>query len=86
MDSIIAKEINNMKKNTKTVTKRVDNADGSYEETRIEQVSNGYIKTVTKHFKEGEDWKWEDVKSIHKEDPSEDLSLADKLEKFLKGE
>jgi len=70
-------------KSKTTWEKRVENADGSYEETCVEQVSNGFIKTVRK-VESGEDYKCDVVKSIHTENPMEDMSLADKLERFLK--
>jgi hypothetical protein len=73
-----------MKQQIKTTTKRVDNPDGSYEEIRVEEVIGGFIKTVTKHFKEDEEWKWEDEKSVHMENPLEEKDLASKLEEFLK--
>jgi hypothetical protein len=65
-------------------TKRVENEDGSYEEIRVEKVEGGYIKCVTKHFKSGDDWKWEESKSVSVEDPLEEKPLVDKLAEIMK--
>jgi len=68
-----------------TWEKREEHADGSYTETCVEKVSNGYIKTVRKCTKEGDDYKHITVKSIHQENPMEEPNLIEKLEAFLKG-
>jgi hypothetical protein len=72
-----------MPKGNKSWEKRVNNEDGSYEEIRVEKVDNGYIKCVTKHYKEGDEWEYETSKTIHQENPMEESTLADKLAKFL---
>lgn len=68
-----------------TWEKREEFADGGYIETCVEKVSNGFIKTVRKCTKEGEDYKHITVKSIHQENPLQETSLIDKLEAFLAG-
>jgi len=70
---------------TKSWEKREKFEDGSYNEVRVREVSNGFIKTVTKHYKEDDDWKYEIVESIHTDNPMEEKSLADKLHSVLKG-
>jgi len=68
-----------------TWKKREDHKDGSYTETCVEKVSNGYIKTVTNCVKKDGSWSHDVVKSIHEENPMEEKSILDKLESFLKG-
>jgi hypothetical protein len=73
----------NMKQEIKTTTKRVDNADGSYEETRVEEVIGGFIKTFCKYYKEDDCWEREEEKSVHMENPFEEKSIVDKLSEIL---
>ena len=68
----------------KSWEKRENFEDGSYNEVRVRQVDNGFIKSVTKHYKEGDEWEYETKETIHTENPMEEKSLADKLESFLK--
>jgi len=84
MDKITPIGKSNGKK--KTWEKREESEDGSYKEIKVEEVSNGFIKTITEHYRKGEEWEWETIKSIHTENPMEERSLADKLESFLKNE
>ena len=59
---------------------------GGFEETKIEEVEGGYIKTIRKSVKKNGEWKFEEEKSVHTEDPSEEKStLAEKLEKVING-
>ena len=72
-------------KEGKTVwTKKEESKDGSWVETKVEKVSNGYIKCVTSCYKKGDMWDHNTVKSIHEDNPMEEKSLVDKLEEFLK--
>lgn len=77
---------NSMKrKGKKSWSKRVDHGDGTYDEIRVEEVDNGFIKCTTKHYKDSEgEWQWDETKTIHNENPMEEKSLADKLEAFIK--
>lgn len=61
--------------------------DGGYEETRVEQVDGGYIKTVCTRKKVNGEWEYKDEKSVSTEDPMKDNSsagIADRLESILK--
>lgn len=72
-------------KEGKTVwTKKEESKDGSWVETKVEKVSNGYIKCVTTCCKKEGMWDHSTVKSIHEDNPMEEKSLVDKLEAFLK--
>lgn len=63
--------------------------DGSSEETTIEQVDGGFIKTVCKRYKDKEGcWQYDTEKSVSIEDPMRDESssgIAERLESVLKG-
>jgi hypothetical protein len=63
--------------------------DGSSEETRVEQVEGGYIKTICKKYKDKDGcWQWDEEKSVSTEDPMKDMSskgIAERLESVLKG-
>lgn len=65
-------------------TKKEESEDGSWVETKVEKVSNGYIKCVTTCCKKEGSWDYDTVKSIHEDNPMEEKSLVDKLEAFLK--
>jgi len=71
-------------KSKTTWQKRTKNEDGSSIEEVVEEVSNGFIKTVTTSGKKNEEYYHDIVKSIHKDNPMEELSVMDKLERFLK--
>lgn len=61
--------------------------DGGYEETRVEQVDGGYIKTVCTRKKVNGEWEYKDEKSVSVEDPMKDNSsegIANRLESILK--
>jgi hypothetical protein len=62
--------------------------DGSYEETRVEQVEGGYIITKECRYKNDKgDWEWKTDKSVSTEDPSKDNStegIANRLESIFK--
>lgn len=61
--------------------------DGGYEETRVEQVDGGYIKTVCTRKKINGEWEYKDEKSVSVEDPMKDNSsegIANRLESILK--
>ena len=51
--------------------------------TCVEQVSNGFIKTVTIEGEVDGKWKYECTKSIHEENPFDEMSIADKLQAYL---
>jgi len=60
---------------------------GGYEETRVEQVEGGYIKTVTTRKKVNGEWEFKDEKSVSTTDPLKDDStegIASRLEEALK--
>ena len=60
---------------------------GGYEETRVEQVEGGFIKTVTTRKKVNGEWEFKDEKSVSTTDPSRDDStegIASRLEEALK--
>ena len=86
MDDMIEIEIGtgNGSKAKTTWEKRVDNPDGSSVSTRVEKVSNGYIKTIVTNSKVDDKWKHDTVKSIHNENPMEEKTLVDKLADYLK--
>ena len=71
-------------KSKTTWEKRTRNEDGSSIEEVVEEVSNGFIKTVTTSGEKNNEYYHEVVKSIHKDNPMEELSVMDKLERFLK--
>ena len=62
--------------------------DGGYEETKVEEVEGGYIKTVCTRKKDKDGcWKYDEDKSVHTEDPMKDNSsegIANRLESILK--
>lgn len=61
--------------------------DGGYEETRVEQVEGGFIKTVCTRKKINGEWEYKDEKSVSIEDPMKDNSsegIANRLESILK--
>jgi hypothetical protein len=61
--------------------------DGGYEETRVEQVDGGFIKTVCTRKKVNGEWEYKDEKSVSTEDPMKDTSaegIANRLESVLK--
>jgi hypothetical protein len=63
--------------------------DGSHEETKVEQVDGGFIKTICKRYKDKDGcWQYSDEKSVSTEDPNKDESsegIASRLESVLKG-
>lgn len=63
--------------------------DGSSEEIRVEQVEGGFIKVVSKRYKDKEGcWKFDEEKSVSTENPIKDESsagIAERLESVLKG-
>lgn len=70
---------------SETTTKRVENADGSSETISVEKVEGGYIKSVSKRYKDKEgEWQYSDKRSVSMEDPFEQKSLVEKLAEFLK--
>jgi hypothetical protein len=74
-------KINRMGQETKSWSKREENEDGSSKEVRVEEVDGGFIKIVSKRFKDDEgNWQYKDTKSVHTENPLEEKSMAEKLE------
>ena len=68
-----------------TWTKKVELEDGGYVMTKVEKVSNGYIKCVDKSIKKDDEWSHDSVKSIHEDNPMEEKSIMEKLASYLKG-
>jgi len=69
---------------SKVTINRIENEDGSSIETRVEEVTGGYIKTVSKRFKDAEgNWQYKDDKSVSTDNPLEKKSLIEKLESVL---
>jgi len=68
-----------------TWTKKIELEDGGYICTKVEKVSNGYIKCIDKSMKDGDSWKYESTKSIHEDNPMEEKSIVEKLAAYLKG-
>lgn len=59
--------------------------DGNRETVVVEQVENGYIKTISTEGKNADgEWEYNTKKYISETNPMEELSLADKLAKFMK--
>ena len=74
----------NEKKDSKRWSKG-NESDTKRECIDVEQVENGYIKTVSLEIKdEKEGWIYTTKKYISKENPMEEKSLIDKLEEILK--
>jgi len=72
---------------SKMTTKRIENEDGSSIETRVEEVKGGFIKTVSKRFKDAEgEWKYSDEKSVSTSNPLEEKSMAEKLEEYMEND
>jgi|TARA_R100001443_G_scaffold116590_1_gene137456 hypothetical protein len=71
-------------KGNKSWEKRENFEDGSYKEVVVREVENGYIKCVTHFYEKDGEFIHDKVETIHKDNPMEDKSLADKLETFLK--
>ena len=71
-------------KGKKSWEKRENFEDGSYNEIRVREVENGFIKTVTKHYKKDDDWQYDTTETVHFENPMEEKTLADKLQEALK--
>lgn len=72
---------------SKVRTSRTEYADGGYEEIRVEEVEGGFIKTVSCRKKKGDEWCYEDKKSVHTEDPLMDKTasaIASRLEQVMK--
>jgi hypothetical protein len=65
-------------------TKKIENEDGTYTCTKVEKVSNGFIKCVEKSYKDGDKWEYESTKSIHESNPMEEPSMIEKLAQYLK--
>lgn len=90
MDSIIAK---GSEKKEISWSKNVRNEDGSSVRTEVEKIKNGFLITTNKEGKDSKgEWKYETTKEFSETNPfdeeeseKEELSLADKLEKFMKG-
>lgn len=86
MDKEMSSLGSSVKAESEVRTNRKEYSDGSYEEVRIEKVEGGYIKTVNKHWKEGDDWKYDEQKSVSIEDPLQEkdsASIAARIEKIF---
>jgi hypothetical protein len=73
-----------MAKEQTTWEKREEFEDGTYNEVRVRKVKNGFIKSTTRHYKEDDEWKYEDEETVHTENPMEEPSLIEKLAAALK--
>lgn len=82
MDKLI-KTVKVMDKENKRWSKEEPLEGGGYRRIEVEEVSNGFIKTVVTS-REGENYEYSCIKSIHEDNPMEEKSLVDKLEEFLK--
>jgi|TARA_R110002012_G_scaffold191024_1_gene358710 hypothetical protein len=71
-------------KGKKSWEKRENFEDGSYKEIVVREVDNGFIKSVVHCYEKDDEWIHDKTETIHKDNPMEDKSLADKLETFLK--
>jgi hypothetical protein len=83
------KENENSSTDVESVVKitRKEFEDGSYEETRVEQVEGGFITTLCTRKKVNGEWVYKDEKSVSTEDPSKDNStegIANRLESIFK--
>jgi len=78
MDNLINMSMSEGK--SKTVTERTEEEDGSSVETRVEEVEGGFIKTVTKRYKDGDDWEYDVKKSVSTTNPLDKKTMAEKLE------
>jgi len=78
------KEVNAMSENMEnkrwSEEKPSENGKGTVR-VEVEEVSNGFIKTVTTDGDEG----YEYVKSIHEDNPMEEVALVDKLKRVIDG-
>lgn len=83
------KEMTGASKEVESVVRitRKEFEDGGYEETRVEQVDGGFIKSVCTRKKINGEWEYKDEKSVSVEDPMKDNStegIANRLESILK--
>jgi hypothetical protein len=74
-------------------TKRVEKPDGSSIRTEVEKIENGYLISVHESKKNSKgEWEYIDKKEFSETNPfddekeeKEELSLAEKLDNFIKG-
>lgn len=74
-------------------TKRVENADGSSIRTEVEKIENGYLISTNESKKDSKgEWQYTNSKEFSETNPfddekeeKEELSLAEKLDNFIKG-
>lgn len=74
-------------------TKRVENSDGTSMRTEVEKLENGYLISVHESKKNSKgEWEYIDKKEFSETNPfddekeeKEELSLAEKLDNFIKG-
>lgn len=80
------KEISSNMENNKrwSKTEPLENGKGE-KRIEVEQVSNGFIKTVTVDGEEDGEYKYKCIKSIHEDNPMEEPSIVDKLRKVIEG-
>lgn len=74
----------NSKKDYKRWLKRTE-TESKKETIEVEQVENGYIKTVSINIKSEDGWKYTSKKYISTDNPMEEKPLIDKLSETLKG-
>ena len=82
MDKPIA--LNIMEGKSKTVIERTEEEDGSSVETRVEEVTGGFIKTVETRSKNADgDWDYKTEKSVSTSNPLDKKTMAEKLEESI---
>lgn len=59
-------------------------ANGKTETVRVEEVENGFIKTITTEEDAGNGWEFNSKKYIYEDNPMEEKSILDKLSDFMK--
>ena len=78
MDNLIFGDM--QKGKSKITTERTQEEDGSSIETRVEEVEGGFIKTVTKRYKDCDEWEYDIKKSGSTTNPLAKKTMAEKLE------
>lgn len=80
MDNKVTAISENMENKRWSEEKPAENGKGTVR-VEVEQVSNGFIKTVSSESEEG----YDSVRSIHEDNPMEEVALVDKLKRVIDG-
>lgn len=72
------------KKKTWSKTEPLEEGKGE-KRIEVEEVSNGFIKTVTIEGEIKGEWTYKCTKSIHEDNPFEEPALVEKLKKVMQG-